>query len=90
MKLLARAKIRLSPAVEAELPSLTRTIFLLGEPGEKVFLGEDETLIYRFGVTTESRPVSIVGRLTFNRDGLLKRAVVRWDASTVEAEFDRS
>lgn len=90
MKRLARAKIRLSPAVEAELPSLTRTIFLLGEPGEKVSLGEDETLVYRFGVTTESRPVPIVGRLTFNRDGLLKRAVVRWDSSTVEAVFDRS
>lgn len=90
MKRLARATIRLSPAVEAELPSRSRTEFLLGEPAETISLGDDETLVYRFGVVTENRPVPIVGRLTFNRDGLLKRAVVRWDTSTVEAEFARS
>lgn len=90
MKRLARAKIILSPEVEAELPSRSRTEFLLGSPTETISVGEDETWIYRFGVVTELRPVPIVGRLTFNPDGLLKKAVVRWDSSTVEAEFVRS
>lgn len=89
-KRIARARVTLPGAMEAELPSLARTQFLLGDPATIAIDGDLRTLNYRFGIDSAKRPVPILTRLSFDADGLLRRVFVRWDQSSVEATFVRS
>ncbi len=86
----ARAKIRLSPHTDAELPSLDKTHWLLGDPLEVKQEGEGLlTLGYRYRIIGARRDAPILARLTFSPDNMLRRVVVTWDTSTVDAEFLR-
>ncbi len=86
---LARGRIKLPLATEAELPSLSKTIFLLGEPLERVPEGDLETIVYRYEILKGRRQAPIKARLSFDVQGLLRRVFVRWDISSVETEFLR-
>ena len=86
----ARARVTLPPSVEAELPTLERTQFLLGESPEVVAEGDLTTHLYRYGIDGSKRPAPILARLSFDEAGFLRRAFVRWDQSSVEATFVRS
>lgn len=86
----ARAKIRLSPHTDAELPSLDKTHWLLGDPLEVRQEGEGLlTLGYRYRIIGAHRDVPILAWLTFSPDNMLRRVVVTWDTATVDAEFLR-
>ncbi|MBL0349568.1 MAG: hypothetical protein IPP68_04230 [Elusimicrobia bacterium] len=88
-KRLARGRISLPPHIEAELPSLSKTLFLLGEPATSYPEGDLQTFVYNFRIAKEDRRVPIQGRLCFDARGLLRRVFVRWDISSVEADFPR-
>lgn len=88
-KRLARGRIVLPSAIEAELPSLSKTLFLLGEPAASYPEGDLQTFVYNYRITREDRRVPIQGRLSFDARGLLRRVFVRWDISSVEADFPR-
>jgi hypothetical protein len=91
MKRLVRGRVRLPPAADAQLPDRSRTDALLGPP---LAIREEEhgaqTLIYRYRIAGAERPVPIIARLTFAKDGLLHRVHVTWDTAAVDAEFVRS
>ncbi len=88
-KRLARGHIALPPHIEAELPSLSKTLFLLGEPAMSYPEGDLQTFVYNFRIAKDTRRVPIQGRLSFDARGLLRRVFVRWDISSVEALFQR-
>ncbi|HMU96859.1 MAG TPA: hypothetical protein PKA08_08785, partial [Elusimicrobiota bacterium] len=85
----ARGHIALPPHIEAELPSLSKTLFLLGEPAMSYPEGDLQTFVYNFRIAKDTRRVPIQGRLSFDARGLLRRVFVRWDISSVEALFQR-
>jgi hypothetical protein len=89
-KRLARARVALPAEIEADLPSLSKTLFLLGDPSETVTADGRQTLSYRYRMTHIRRFVPIVAQLSFDAQGLLRRVRVRWDTSTVEAEYLRN
>lgn len=88
-KRLARGRIALDRDTEAELPSLTKTLFLLGEPLETHPEGDQQIFIYQYRIVRENRRVPIQARLAFDARGLLRRVFIRWDVSSVEAIFLR-
>lgn len=88
-KKMARAKVHLTPATEAELPDLARSLELMGPPLEREMDGDREVFIYQYNLVKRTREVPIIVRLYFTQDGKLHRCVIRWDSSTVDAEFIR-
>lgn len=88
-KRMARARIQLPLSIDADLPSQTKTLFLLGEPFATESEGDGTVLLYRYRISHVTRPVPIFARLSFDAKGLLRRVRVRWDTSTVEAIYDR-
>lgn len=89
LKKIARVTLRLSPSVDAELPSRTKTRLLLGDPQEIQPEGEWENWIYHFRLARERRPVPIEARLSFDQAERLHRVFIRWDTSKVDATFLR-
>jgi hypothetical protein len=85
----ARGRIRLPPDVDAEAPSVDKVRLLLGEPDDVAAEGEQRALTYRYRAVNDTRAAPIEARLTFAADGSLQRARIRWDQSTVDAEFVR-
>lgn len=90
LKKLARARIQLSPHVDAELPSRTKTEMLMGPPLEVRQEENLHTLVYHYTITTARRSVPIEAHFSFADDGLLHTVFVRWDQSSIEALFVRS
>jgi hypothetical protein len=88
-KRIARAKVKLSPQALEELPDLPKTLELLGPPLERLYEEDREVLVYRYSLVKRTREVLISPRLYFSADGLMRRCVIRWDTSTVDAEFLR-
>jgi hypothetical protein len=76
--------------VEAELPSLSKTLLLLGESSQQETKGGLRTFSYRYRIVTETRPIPILAQLGFAEDGLLSRVYVKWDQSAIEAIFVRA
>jgi hypothetical protein len=89
LKKTARADVRLSPEADAELPSLERTLLLLGEPLKSEESGDLRVLNYRYKIIGDKRGVPILVHLSFAADGDLRRAVITWDTSTVDVSFLR-
>lgn len=80
---------RLSPEADAQLPGREKTLSLLGRPLGVENKGKLETLIYRYKITGVEKNVPIIARLSFSSDGLMRRAVIHWDSSTMDVEFLR-
>lgn len=83
----ARVTVPLSPEVEAELPSLQRTILLLGEPLEEEEVEGLRLLTYRYRIVADPTGNPIIARLYFGPDSLMRRASVTWGLSTADATF---
>jgi hypothetical protein len=82
-------RIRLPTTVDAELPSATKVLHLLGPAAEETSTSDGITRLYRYRIAGAERKAPIRVQLTFRPDGLLTRVVVTWGASTVDAEFLR-
>lgn len=89
LKKMARGKIRLEKEVEAQLPSYSKTILLLGEPLQKANERDLQVLTYRYAIVKASKDVLILAQLSFDSEGLLRKAYVHWDQSSIEALFLR-
>lgn len=89
LKKMARGQIHLDREVEAELPSRSKTLMLLGDPLETATLDGQDVLTYRYSIPNARRDILILTQLTFSRDGLLRKAFVHWDQSSIEALFLR-
>jgi hypothetical protein len=89
MKKLARGKIHLDREVEAQLPSYAKTLFLMGEPLQRASDGDLQILTYRYTISKAAKDVLILTQLSFDANGLLRKAFVHWDESAIEAVFVR-
>jgi hypothetical protein len=88
-KRLVRARIKLSTQADAELPSLEKTLSLLGEPLDRKENGELQVLIYRYHIRKDQRNVPIIARLGFSSGGDLQNVFVKWDTSSVDVHYLR-
>ena|GEM_PF-2674438 len=86
---LARAQIFLTEKTDAELPSLEKTLELLGPPLKRSAHGPWQTLTWRYVIVGADRSPSITARLSFDATGRLHTVYVLWDESAVEADFMR-
>jgi hypothetical protein len=84
-----RETVHLSKEADAELPSLDRTLLLMGEPLELLDVNGLKLLIYRYRIVDDTKAVPIIARFTFTQDGDMKATSVTWDTSTVEVSFVR-
>lgn len=89
LKKLARGIIRLEPEVEAQLPSYSKTLLLMGEPLQRAIEGDLQVLTYRYAISKTAKEVLILTQLHFDGEGLLRKAYVHWDQSAIEALFLR-
>jgi hypothetical protein len=88
-KKLARARIRLDPEVDAQLPHRSKTEMLMGRPMDISTVDDQDVLTYRYSISRAERDVPISTQLTFSKDGLLRKVFVHWDQSSIEALFLR-
>lgn len=89
LKKLARGKIGLEKEVEAQLPSYSKTILLMGEPLQRANERDLQVLTYRYSIIKARKDVLIIAQLSFDSEGLLRKAYVHWDQSAIEAVFLR-
>jgi hypothetical protein len=89
MQKTVRASVRLSPSTDAELPSLDKTRILMGEPLEVRPDGDWQQQIYRYKLAGNRRPISIIARLSFDGQGVFRRAHITWETSSVDVTFLR-
>lgn len=90
LKKTARARIRLSSTTDAELPSLQKTLKLMGPPLEITRTRNWQTLVYRYRIVKDKNDVPIIARLSFSEDNLLRHVHVFWDTATVDVTFLRN
>jgi hypothetical protein len=85
-----RRRMNLTPHSDAELPSLQKTLSLLGPPLETENTEEGfQRLLYRYRIMQDPKDVPIIARLAFSDDGLLRQVVITWDTATVDALYER-
>jgi len=90
LKKLARARVKLSPSAEEELPSRARAMELLGNPLAVDEKDGDKTLLYRYRILRDRKNIPILARLTFDKADRITRIFVKWDTASVDIHLLRS